>query len=299
MKTIASSQLRPALLRSALFPLALVAFALWAPLSAIAQVDLYSVRKEQAYEQTGDNTITSSYFRLDAQVRTVNDGDVDVVELYGAPNDPFVLTKDGRYFSYTSADFASLADLEAAFPNNTYMFNVIGPIYPEPIGLYVNLADGFPSAQPLLTGTTFSGLSTWDPTSGDFLMTFNSHDGNPAASYVKTYITFYDETTQDGIPISWLLDASATSLLLPGNLFNPDHQYSGSLEFFQQYSDPEQDNFGSSKNRSTSFVFTTASDEGPIVGSPVPEPSTYGLLGAAALAGLVLVRRRSARRPRA
>ena len=208
------------------------------------------------------------------------------------------MSVNGRTWSHTSGSYASLADLKVDYPlPNTYMMEIGGPIFPEPRQVAVQLDDLFPDATPTLTGTTFSGLNSWNPSAGDFLMTFNSHSdfglGDP--NYVRTYVTFYDKTTGSDTPISWLLDNSATSLLLDGGLFTAGHEYEGYLQFFHQYADPEHENFGSINALTTSFDFTTITgggSPGEIPTGAVPEPSTYGLMGAGALCALVIYRRR-------
>jgi len=261
--------------------------------SASAQIQLYAVREQQAYQQTGDAAINPYYFRFDAQLRTTNPADLSYVTLSGATNGQLNLNQNGNYWSFTSQAYGSLADLQAQYPTATYTLQAGGGIYNQPVQMSVDLAPSWPDVQPMLTGNTFTGLNQWNPTTGDFLMTFNSHQDVPSALYTNTYVTFYDKTTNDGVPISWLLDNDATSLLLDANKFVAGHEYYGYLEFFQQYSKSDEPYFGSIKDRSTSFKFTTSTgnpDDGEI--TPVPEASTYGLFGAAALAALACHRRR-------
>ena len=264
---------------------------------AAAQIQLHAVRQQQAYKQTGDNTINASYFRLDAQLRTTNPTDVEWVTLDGATAGQVNLTQNGNYWSHVSQAYGSLASLEAAYPTHNYVLTAGGGLYNQPTQLEVDLAASWPDAQPILTGNTYTGLNQWNPSSGDFLMTFNSHAEEAAATYVMTYVTFYDKTTSDGVAIHWSLDNSATSLLLTSDKFVAGHEYYGYLEFFHQYANSEEPHYGSIKDLTTTFQFTTATTGsgggGEVV--PVPEPSTYGLMGAASVALLAYLRRRKAR----
>jgi len=194
-----------------------------------------------------------------------------------------------------------MAALKADYPvPQTYFMEIGGGVFVEPKQVAVVVKESFPDAVPMLTGSTFSGLNNWNPSSGNFLMTFNSHSdfGLSDPNYVRTYVTFYDTTTNDGNSINWFLDNSATSLLLDGSLFTAGHEYTGYLQFFHQYSDPGHPNFGSINGLTTSFDFTTSTGgqtPGDIPPGAVPEPSTYGLIGAGALCALVAYRRRQKR----
>jgi hypothetical protein len=267
--------------------------------TASAQIELYAARVTQYYQQTSDAAPVADYYRFDAQLRTVNVGDADWVTLIGSNiSDGLInMSVSGRTWSHTSIGYGSMAALKADYPiPQTYFMEVGGGVFVEPKQVAVVLDDNFPDAVPMLTGATFSGLNNWNPSLGDFQMTFNSHSdfGLSDPNYNRTYVTFYDKTTGDGNAISWFLDNSATSLLLDGSLFTAGHEYEGYLQFFHQYSSESHDNFGSVNGLTTSFEFTTITG-GPgseIPSSAVPEPSTYGLMGAGALCALVLYRRR-------
>ena len=268
--------------------------AIGAASSAFSQLSIYAVRKEQAYRQTGDNTINPYYYRFDAQLRTQNENDFDYVTLDGATGGQIALTESGKYWTYTSQTFGDMGSMDAAYPDTTYTFTAGGGILSEPLELTVDLATEFPATQPMLTGTSFSDLNAWSPEQGDLMITFDGHIDIPEITYVKTYVTFYNKTTNDGVPISWSLDSTDTSLLLDGTLFQSGHEYYGYLQYFHQYSDEDHENFGSLKVRTTSFSFTTGNEVPPP--APVPEPATYGLLGAAALLMVTVAKRRRSTR---
>lgn len=286
--TVIMHHMKPTILSSVL----LAGLGLICASTATAQIQLYAVRKEQVYRQTADNSINPYYFRFDAQLRTSGANDLSYVTLDGATGGQINLNHSGSYWSYNSQAYSSLAEMDAAYPTANYTFTAGGGIYNSPVTLDVDLATSWPDVQPILTGNTFSGLNQWDPSSGDFLMTFNSHQDVPDALYVLTYVTFYDKTTNDGNPIHWSLDNSATSLVLPSNLFVSGHEYYGYLQFFHQYSNDDKPYYGSLKDLTTSFSFTTATDNPGNGGvSPVPEASTYGLCGAGLLLGAISLRR--------
>jgi hypothetical protein len=268
--------------------------------TAVAQIELYAARVTQHYSQTSDAAPVADYYHFDAQLRTVNVGDAGWVTLAGSTlngGDLQNLSVTGRTWSINSQGYGTLAALKTDYPiPQTYFLEAGGGIFVEPQQVNVRLEDNFPDAVPFLTGSTFSGLNNWNPSLGNFQMTFNSHSdfGLSDPNYVKTYVTFYDKTTNDGNPINWYLDNSDTALLLDGSLFTAGHEYTGYLQFFHQYSDTDHVNFGSINGLTTSFDFTTVTGQGPgeIPAGAVPEPSTYGLMGATALSVLILYRRR-------
>lgn len=283
--------------------LALGAATLAAGVSASAQIESYYARVVQNYTQTSNAGAVADYYRFDAQLRTVNVGDGDWVTFIGSNLSDGIqnMSVNGRTWSITSQAYGTFAALKADYPvPQTYFMEIGGGVFIEPKQVSAHIEDNFPDAVPVLTGSTFTGINNWNPNSGNFLMTFNSHSdfGLSDPNYNRTYVTFYDKTTGSDTPINWFLDNSATSLLLDGNLFTAGHEYTGYLQFFHQYSDITNDAFGSINGLTTSFEFTTVTGNsipGDVPTGAVPEPSTYGLIGAGALCALVLYRRRQKR----
>src|SRR5687768_14038356 len=83
----------------ALHAVAIIAVAILGASFASAQVELYALRKEQSYVQTGDATVVAETFRLDAQVRTANAGDLGAAVLTGGVGGPVALTQQGQYWN--------------------------------------------------------------------------------------------------------------------------------------------------------------------------------------------------------
>lgn len=284
--------------------LALAAATLATCSTALAQIELYSARITQHFSQTSDAGAVADFYRFDAQLRTVNVGDGDWVNLIGTiVNDGITtMSVNGRTWSHTSQEYATYAALKADYLiPSTYFMEIGGGIFVEPRQVAVEIDDIFPDAIPYLTGSSYSGLNNWNPSLGNFQLTFNSHSDVPPGGpdYVKTYLTFYDKTTGSDTPITWFLDNSDTSLLLDGSLFTAGHDYVGYLQFFHQYASEDHVNFGAINGLTTSFEFTTSiggQGTGDIPTGAVPEPSTYGLMGAAALCALALCRRRQKRK---
>jgi hypothetical protein len=273
-----------------LFAVTVAALTLGASVAS-AQIELYALRKSHHYTQSADATVDASYFRFDAQLRTTNVGDLGSVMLDGATSGPIALNENGQYWTHYSPGYLTEAELDAAFPDHTYTIDVAGGLLNSPQTFMVDMPSLYPSAIPTLTGSTFSGLQAWDPASGDFLMTFNSHLDVPDISYVLTYVTFYDKTLNNGVPIFWSLASTSTSLWLDAALFQSGHEYEGSLQFFHQYSHERAPHFGTLKVLTTSFKFTTSTSGGGGGGTPVPDSAATGAM-ALALLGLAACGRR-------
>ena len=264
--------------------------------TASADVELYAVRKSKNYKQTADAVIDPSYFRFDAQLRTSDPADFAAVSLTGSTGGPVALSQSGKYWSYNSPGYATEAEMDAAHPDHVYQLEGSGGILGGPLSYSVNVPSLYPATIPMLTGNTFSGLNAWNPDTGDFEMTFTSHLDISDITYVMTYVTFYDETLNDGIPISWSLPSTATSLVLDSSLFQSGHEYYGYLQFFHQYSDGRDPHYGAIKSLTTSFAFTTSTDNPGGGETPtVPDTSSSAAL-ALTLVGIVAWHRRTVRR---
>ncbi len=175
-----------------------------------------------------------------------------------------------------TADFRTESDL----PNVTW--KVPYPLVYENLG--VSVGPGFE-----LTGANFVSNPSdwfggvvhldWDPTSN--LLTLVSQD-------TLDFQTFLAKI--DNISGATIVGFSLVSNNLTQDGIVPSLSFTGtSLSILYDSRSSEQGYFNFSGNTATFQIVTSA-------GSAVPEPSTYGLLGAGVLVGLAFWRRRAARR---
>lgn len=278
------------------------------PGQALAGLELYNLRVTEYHEQTSDTTLVLTGAAFDAQVRTTNPGDAGQVLLSGSGLGTQPFTAHGNEWRYYKGGYSTLAALQADFamPHGYTLQVSGGSEFTTPVTLDVQMGDVMPTL-PVLTGNTYSALQQWDPSAGNFLMSFNGFDdlGLFDPNYARIYVAFFDLTQPANPAIYLSLDNSATALLLDGSLFTAGHAYGGALEHFYQHGDEEHPNFGSILSTRTDFRFTTISGTEP--GEPndppdpqdpqdppqgVPEPASLGLVAAAGLA-LCAMRRRN------
>jgi hypothetical protein len=250
---------------------------------AMSGVVLHSLRVTHYHEQTSDAGPIATGAGFDAQVRTTGAGDASQVSFSGSALGTQQLFQNANEWRYYRSGYGSLYALEADFPlSHGYSMQVSGGTdYATPLTLEVQMPGILPAA-PVLTGNTYSALQQWDPTAGDFLMTFNGFDdlGLQDPNYARIYLAFFD-LTQPGNPAIYLaFDNATTSVLLDGDLFAAGHDYAGALEHFYEHTNGQHPNFGSTLSSRTDFRFTAAASDGT-PGDPqneVPEPASLGLV---------------------
>ena len=175
-----------------------------------------------------------------------------------------------------TADFRTESDL----PNADWM--VPYPMVYENLGVSVGPGFELTSANFLSNPSNWGGGVVhidWNPTSNlltlasqdtwDF-QTFLARIDNISGANIVGLSMVSNDLTQDGIVPTLSFTGNSLSILYDGR-------------------PSEQGFFNFSGNTATFQVVTSA-------GAPVPEPSTYGLLGAGVLLGLAIWRRRAARR---
>ena len=258
--------------------------------NAQAQVELVGFRKTGHFLQTSDAAPTvgdaTTFFDFDVQLRTTGAGDVGDARLHGAVGSDHVLNQDGNTWSYVSSPFATSAALDAQFPTGPYSLSIAGGALGAQNLTPGDLNFSYPTTFSYLTGTSYSGLNQWTPSSGGFNLTFTGHIAPLSAAYSNTYLTFFDLTNDTRFD-QWL-NATDTSFLLNDAFFQDGHSYAGVLNPFDQYAEAGA-NVGI-MNYLTEFAFTTGTAGGVPI-SPVPEPSTFSLIGAMLLFGVVGHRR--------
>ncbi len=285
-------------------PRAVVLAALVAgPGQALAGIELYTLRVTEYHEQTSDSSLTLTGAAFDAQVRTTAAGEAGQVSLSGSALGTQQFSQNGNGWTYYQGGYSSLAALQADFvmPHDYTLQISGGAEFTTPTTLNVRMGDLLPTI-PVLTGSTYSALQQWDPSAGDFLMTFNGFDdlGLFDPNYARIYVAFFDLTQPANPAIYLSLDNAATAVLLDGSLFTAGHAYGGALEHFYQHGAEDHPNFGSILSTRTDFRFLTGISSEPEPGDPVdptdpphsvPAPASLGLVAVGGLALLAQRRR--------
>ncbi len=175
-----------------------------------------------------------------------------------------------------TADFRTESDL----PNVTW--KVPYPLVYENLGVSVGPGFELTSANFVSNPSNWGGGVVhidWNPTNN--LLTLASQDtwdfqtfvakiNNISGASIVGFSMVSNNLTQDGIVPSLSFTGTSLSILYDGR-------------------PSEQGDFNFSGNTATFQIVTST-------GAPVPEPSTYGLLGAGVLVGLAFWRRRAVRR---
>ena len=173
-----------------------------------------------------------------------------------------------------SANFASLAQADAAFPNGIpYTYTRVDGFYAGDTSAVTPPANVTPAA-PLLSASSFSGIQGLNSGQANTL-NFDAFTGPAGANSTKS--VFIVNATTGGYQLSSTnLPAGTTSIGIAANTLAPSTQYQLQLVNDVLLRGTSLFEF----SNATTVNFTTAA---------VPEPTTLAVLGAA---GAMLVRRR-------
>jgi hypothetical protein len=169
---------------------------------------------------------------------------------------------DSGLFSH---QFATNAQLDAAFPTGTYTLTGAGGSSPASATItYAQSA--YPVTVPFLTGTTYSSLQGLD-SSQPITLTWDAFVPSSLATSSSLFLTINGTS---GTVFNQFLPTSATSVTLAANTFSPGAHYTFQLGWF---SDVTSTNTAGTflDNR---FAYATT---GAFTAAAVPEPSTLVL----------------------
>jgi hypothetical protein len=256
--------------------------------TAAADVIDYSLAKILLHEQTANNTAPTVLegAELFGQIALNNGTDFTSVSLGGAVGSPIPFSTTNAFFDDWEffQDFPSQAQLDAAFPNQTYTFDASGSPGLGTFSENVTLSGVYPGI-PFYTGTVFSDAQGFDA-SAPFTFTWNAVSGN-------SFFLTIEEV--DGPEVFFVdgFGSSDTSAIIPGGTLTAGTDYEAYLAFANVTAD-QRDSFPQGEGlsglaRETYFEFT------PGTGTPiVPEPSTLILFGTGmiGLGGFTFLRRK-------
>ena len=277
---------RSRVLAGAAFVALLSAGTAWRAEAAINEID---IGINPTFTQSGPTTVTATggFFAARAFLDSSGDFNGGTLTWPGAMSpQPLALEADPLFpvLGY-SFDDSNLADLNTQFPFGTYTFTApfsgSSPGQTESLS-YTETADAL--STPTLDADTFNGLQDLRASSG-FTFNFNTFEQSltPGASG----LVFLSVSNSSGVSVFSTdgLDASTTSVFMPGNTLKAGQDYTFDLLFDERIS-------GSNGDVPTTLFFDSHTDGS--FSTAVPEPATWTMmiLGFGGL-GLTLRRRAS------
>ncbi|HVK09019.1 MAG TPA: PEP-CTERM sorting domain-containing protein [Gemmataceae bacterium] len=177
--------------------------------------------------------------------------------------------------------FGSLTDLRTAYPAGTYS-GVIGPGGPELPGVALPTDYALPASPVFTNYAATRGIDPQQP----FTFTFDPFGGSLLDSTVFSVI----DTATGATVVLESLDPAATQFVLPAGTLTTGRNYTATL-YFVQVAD-----FKLSFSGDYIHVGQVSLDSATTITlTPVPEPATALVVGAAGIVAVGLVRRRSRR----
>jgi hypothetical protein len=207
---------------SALVYFLLIQCLLWS--QAAAAVDFIYLIKEQAYEQFGNSAPDqlkgwsfATGVQGDALLTAASvtlPGDVEPTPMAGEP---------GGY-ELDAGGYATQAELDATYPDGTYALSFTDNGVPGNLGPYTLSGGTYPNVPHLTNVLEFQDSDH----SQDFELTWNAFSGSSAGDQVLLQI--FDDATGEDI-FGEFLDASATSIIVPGGTLELDRYYEVAIVF--------------------------------------------------------------------
>jgi hypothetical protein len=177
-----------------------------------------------------------------------------------------------------SVDYADVSTMNAAYGAGVYHMELPNGGSPTSWDLQSLTGDAYPNA-PLVTGTWSGGLLQVDPTQ-NYLVTFDAFGGFTANDSISMKI--------DGIGTNYFANTSVNTFMITAGTLTAGQTYDVSLRFNNNFID-----YSAIGSANANAGFTTENMFQIQAIGAIPEPSTYAaLLGAAALAGVMIQRRR-------
>ena len=206
----------------------IIMFAGAAPLHA--DLNLIDMFRNVEYNQTsGAAPAVPSFYFVNLEAGMANPGDFTSVTVsYPGPGSPDTLTLESSTEFGEGVSFATLSDMNAAYPTGTYTFSASGGSSPAEMASLAYALDAFTSDIPALTASTFAALQGMNP-ADPFTFNFNSFTMNPDASFGNTYLTVFGSSYTTGA-----LPNTATSAVMPGGTLLPDTTYTYELDFIDR-----------------------------------------------------------------
>ncbi len=245
-------------------------------------IDHYLVAKIQNHYQTSDSAAEAGSWMIDAAIEAEAGAFSEVTLSSGSTTLPMIQdTGSGDAVFDLRATYADKASFDAVWPSDlTYTFNYSGGTFGSGFVTIDLTADAYPDfgvgVLPGLTGTSWSDAQWYDP-SQSLSLTWNG------ATYANASNALIQLRITDGVhaDFEWMLAPDATGFELPADTLLLGTQYEASILFAEIVDGSLNDDFIGAFGVEVHFNLTT-----------VPEPSTYAaILGALALAGMVLRRR--------
>jgi hypothetical protein len=283
---------------SKLTPFLLIATLVLSGVTAQAGVTFYDVFLNNEYSQTSNaQPSTAAGFFATATLSYDTAGDVGNVQVAtgGTPSPVTLTSGPGNNFNY-EASFASLADMNTAFPlGSPYTFLISGGNLGTQSALLNTTGTALDSAIPFLTGTSYSDLQGLNPTSPD---TIGINGFSPVSGATDSFV-FLTVTRQSDNAVVFqqsFLAASTTSVLLAANTLSANTAYNIDLDYSSRITTANA-GFGTGNSL---LAFEQRTEVGFTTGSGVPEPSSLALvLTGAAMATAVTIFQRRRSKPSA
>jgi hypothetical protein len=242
---------------------------------AQAQLTEADIGVNPTFEQTDATTVNPTGGFFSARAFVTNQSDFDGGTLtYAGPGSPQALSYVPADVAWEFSDSnANFADLQAAYPNVGYQFDLTGGTM-GPLSVSVNYAGNAYSNTPQLEAASFNalqGLNAADSVTLDF----NAMDVSPNANGDNSIILSITNSSNMTVFSTPALPTDATSVTIPGGVLAAGQTYSFDLLFDDRI---VVDNTEQFYDTHTGGTFFTA-------GGAVPEPSTWAMM-AIGFAGL-------------
>jgi hypothetical protein len=252
----------------------------------------FSIDKNLFFKQTsGSQPTIADGWQFSAMVLVANRADMNAAQLTPPGGSALPMT-GSSVLQIAPTFFNSLANLDAAFPDGSYVFKPSGgTLSGGTASLTMPDNTFYPAEVPSLSGSSYTSLQAYNP-SQSLQLTWNSF--TPDARTTFPFVDFFIEELVNGEDTSTALQTSTftnvssfTSATIPAATLLPNQQYQAVLVFENdvQTNDAYFGTYNTDiqKEYFTDIDFTTAA---------VPEPSSIVLLAAGVIGACVFVARR-------